>query len=172
VAEGHVGANGLLMQFCTFTGWWEVWTVMWVIEPLSLALSFLVINARRPSPGLLRAGTILLVLSVLAVLRSLCWSRLLLLLELLVLAVLAVLSVPLLLRLEAVVRLVCESTLLLLLVPAMIVVSSTLSISAFRLSTSRTYRRGSCEKEIPCSTSSRSMMSASSFSMREMYRKR
>ncbi|MBN2003120.1 MAG: hypothetical protein JXA21_07155 [Anaerolineae bacterium] len=60
-----VGANGLLMQFCAFTGWWEVWSVMWVIEPLSLALAFLVINARHPSPGLLHAGTILLVLSVL-----------------------------------------------------------------------------------------------------------
>jgi len=60
-----VGANGMLLQFCSVTGWWELWAVLWVIEPLSVALSFVVINARRPSPGLLKAGVTLGLLSAL-----------------------------------------------------------------------------------------------------------
>ncbi len=61
-----IGANGLLMQFCAMTGWWGVWAALWVIEPLSVGLSFLVIALRRRSlPGLLNAGVTLCVLSVL-----------------------------------------------------------------------------------------------------------
>jgi len=61
-----IGANGLLMQFCAMTGWWGVWAALWVIEPLSVGLSFLVIALRRRAfPGLLNAGVTLCVLSVL-----------------------------------------------------------------------------------------------------------
>ena len=54
-----IGANGLLLQFCAATGLWDVWAVMWTIEPLSVGLSFLLITARRRSAGLLVAGLIL-----------------------------------------------------------------------------------------------------------------
>ncbi len=54
-----IGANGLLFQFCALTGWWEVWAVMWTIEPLSLGIAFLVVNLKQRSKGLLIAGLIL-----------------------------------------------------------------------------------------------------------------
>ena len=54
-----IGANGLLMQFCALTGWWEVWAVLWTIEPLSVGAALLVTYARKRRPGLLVAGTIL-----------------------------------------------------------------------------------------------------------------
>jgi hypothetical protein len=54
-----VGANGLLLQLCAATGFWEVWAALWTIEPLSVGLSFLIISARKRSAGLLVAGLIL-----------------------------------------------------------------------------------------------------------------
>ncbi len=54
-----IGANGLLFQFCALTGWWEVWAVMWTIEPLSLGIAFLVVNVKQRSKGLLISGLIL-----------------------------------------------------------------------------------------------------------------
>lgn len=54
-----IGMNGLLFQFCALTGWWEVWAVLWTIEPLSVGLALLVAYARKRRVGLLTAGTIL-----------------------------------------------------------------------------------------------------------------
>ncbi|MBN1640329.1 MAG: hypothetical protein JXA09_03765 [Anaerolineae bacterium] len=54
-----VGANGLLFQFCAITGLWNVWAVMWAIEPLSVGLSLLLIGGAKRRPGLLTAGAIL-----------------------------------------------------------------------------------------------------------------
>jgi len=54
-----LGANGVLFQFCTITGWWEVWSLLWVIEPLSVGLALLLINTQRPSRGLRTAGIVL-----------------------------------------------------------------------------------------------------------------
>lgn len=54
-----IGANGLLFQFCAITGMWEVWAVMWTIEPLALGLSFLLIGSLRKLPGLTTAGIML-----------------------------------------------------------------------------------------------------------------
>jgi hypothetical protein len=51
-----VGANGLLFQFCTITGWWGIWSVAWTIEPLSVGLALLAVNIRQQSAGLLTAG--------------------------------------------------------------------------------------------------------------------
>ncbi|MBN1579824.1 MAG: hypothetical protein JXA89_03915 [Anaerolineae bacterium] len=58
-----IGANGLLFQFCAITGLWDVWAVMWTIEPLSIGLALLFIGARKKRPGLLLAGLILCTLS-------------------------------------------------------------------------------------------------------------
>jgi hypothetical protein len=58
-----IGANGLLFQFCAITGLWDVWAVMWTIEPLSIGLALLFIGARKKIPGLLLAGLILCTLS-------------------------------------------------------------------------------------------------------------
>lgn len=54
-----IGANGLLFQYCALTGLWEVWAVLWTIEPLSVGLGLLAANVRRRSPGLTVAGLIL-----------------------------------------------------------------------------------------------------------------
>jgi hypothetical protein len=54
-----IGANGLLFQFCAFTGLWEVWAVMWTIEPLSVGLALLLIGARKRRPGLMTAAIML-----------------------------------------------------------------------------------------------------------------
>ena len=51
-----IGANGLLFQFCALTGWWEVWAVMWTIEPLSLGIAFLVVNLKQRSNGAVDHG--------------------------------------------------------------------------------------------------------------------
>jgi len=53
------GANGLLMQLCAITGLWEIWAVLWTIEPLALGLAFLVIGVKKQSAGLFLAGIIL-----------------------------------------------------------------------------------------------------------------
>jgi hypothetical protein len=51
-----IGANGLVLQFCALTGLWEVWAVLWTVEPLSVGLSLLVVSARRRRSGLFVAG--------------------------------------------------------------------------------------------------------------------
>ena len=53
------GANGLLMQFCAITGLWEIWAVLWTIEPLALGLALLVIGVKKQSTGWFLAGSIL-----------------------------------------------------------------------------------------------------------------
>lgn len=58
-----IGANGALLQYCAFTGWWEAWAVLWTVEPLSIGLVLLAINIKQRSTGLLVAG---LVLSIVA----------------------------------------------------------------------------------------------------------
>ncbi len=50
--------NGVLLQFCALTGLWEVWAVLWLIEPLAVGLVFLVVGGRTRSNGLLVAGLI------------------------------------------------------------------------------------------------------------------
>jgi hypothetical protein len=54
-----IGFNGLLFQFCTITGLWHWWAVLWTIEPLSVGLALLVVNIKAQSPGLRTAGFIL-----------------------------------------------------------------------------------------------------------------
>ena len=54
-----IGANGLLLQFCAVTDLWEIWAVLWTIEPLAIGLSFLVVSVGKRSVGLFIAGLIL-----------------------------------------------------------------------------------------------------------------
>ena len=51
-----LGANGLLFQFCAMTDLWDVWAVLWPIEPLSVGVALLVVGALRHSSGLLLTG--------------------------------------------------------------------------------------------------------------------
>lgn len=58
-----IGANGVLFQFCAITGMWDVWAVMWTIEPLSVGVALLGIGARKHIGGLMLAGLILCAIS-------------------------------------------------------------------------------------------------------------
>jgi len=66
-----VGANGLLFQFCAITGWWGVWAVLWTIEPLSVGLALLAVNAKQRSAGLLIAGITACALAGMGLVQSL-----------------------------------------------------------------------------------------------------
>jgi hypothetical protein len=37
-----IGLNGMAFQFCAITGLWHWWSVLWVVEPLSVGLALLV----------------------------------------------------------------------------------------------------------------------------------
>jgi hypothetical protein len=58
-----IGLNGLVFQFCAISGLWHWWSVLWVIEPLSVGLALLGIGLRRNLPGLRTAGVILCTIS-------------------------------------------------------------------------------------------------------------
>jgi hypothetical protein len=53
-----IGLNGLVLQFCAITDLWELWAVLWTIEPLAVGLSLLVVSFRNHSIGLFIAGLI------------------------------------------------------------------------------------------------------------------
>lgn len=42
--------NGVALQFCTLTGLWAAWAVLWAVEPLSIGLGLLIIGLRNRSP--------------------------------------------------------------------------------------------------------------------------
>ena len=54
-----IGANGAVLQFCAITDLWEMWAVLWAIEPLAVGTSLLLISASKRSSGLFLAGIIL-----------------------------------------------------------------------------------------------------------------
>jgi hypothetical protein len=54
-----LGMNGMVFQFCAITGLWHWWSVLWVIEPLSVGLPLLFIGFYRDIRGLRIAGSIL-----------------------------------------------------------------------------------------------------------------
>lgn len=41
--------NGVVMQFCSLTGQWELWAVLWAVEPLSIGLGLLVVGLGKRS---------------------------------------------------------------------------------------------------------------------------
>ncbi len=58
-----IGLNGLVFLFCAITGLWQIWAAIWPLEPLSVGLSLLLVNAWQQSGGLAKAGTILSIVS-------------------------------------------------------------------------------------------------------------
>ena len=53
-----LGLNGLVFQFCALTGLWSWWSVLWVIEPLSVGLALLAVGTLGRKSGIIRAGLI------------------------------------------------------------------------------------------------------------------
>jgi hypothetical protein len=54
-----IGLNGLLLGFCTITGLWQAWAILWPVEPLSVGLGLLVLSIANKSAGVKLAATIL-----------------------------------------------------------------------------------------------------------------
>ncbi|MEJ2747005.1 MAG: hypothetical protein P8183_03685 [Anaerolineae bacterium] len=52
-----IGVNGLIFQFCAITGLWDLWAILWTMEPLSVGLALIVASAGK-RPGLMKAGLI------------------------------------------------------------------------------------------------------------------
>lgn len=58
-----IGLNGIVFQLCSLTGWWHLWSVLWVIEPLSVGLALIFVSLFTKSRGLRRAGLIVTAVS-------------------------------------------------------------------------------------------------------------
>ncbi len=54
-----LGFNGLALQATALTGWWELWAVLWIIEPLAVGVALFVLYYKLRHRGLLVAGAIL-----------------------------------------------------------------------------------------------------------------
>lgn len=54
-----VGIVGLVLLFCSLTGYWASWAVLWTVVPFAVGLPLLVIGIYRKSEGLRLAGLIL-----------------------------------------------------------------------------------------------------------------
>jgi hypothetical protein len=54
-----IGLNGMAFQFCAITGLWRWWSVLWVVEPLSVGLALLAAGVSQRVSGLKMAGLIL-----------------------------------------------------------------------------------------------------------------
>jgi hypothetical protein len=55
-----------LLQFCALTGMWEVWAVLWTVEPLAVGLALLAVGGKTRSNRLLVAGLVVCGLAGLA----------------------------------------------------------------------------------------------------------
>jgi hypothetical protein len=51
-----IGLNGVMFQFCALTGLWEWWAVLWVVEPLAVGLSLLVVAIGKRAKVLFLVG--------------------------------------------------------------------------------------------------------------------
>lgn len=60
-----LGVNAAIFQFCSITDLWDLWAVLWALEPLSIGLAFLLINIKQRSVGLFIAAMILSVIGAL-----------------------------------------------------------------------------------------------------------
>jgi hypothetical protein len=95
-----IGLNGMAFQFCAITGLWRWWSVLWVVEPLSVGLALLATGVGKRISGLKLAGLILVGVSAGCLLLMLTilgawWPVALLMAALLILAGLAMLGLGL-----------------------------------------------------------------------------
>lgn len=54
-----LGINGLLLAFCSLTGLWQAWALLWPVEPLSVGLGLLVLSYFKRSHGTRVAAVVL-----------------------------------------------------------------------------------------------------------------
>jgi hypothetical protein len=53
-----IGLNGLAFQFCALTGLWNVWSVLWAVEPLGVGLTLLLTARQTRSTPVLIVGLV------------------------------------------------------------------------------------------------------------------
>lgn len=53
-----IGANALVLTFCSVTGLWSWWSVLWTVEPLALGTVFLLISLKNHSSAMLLFGLV------------------------------------------------------------------------------------------------------------------
>lgn len=58
-----IGLNGLIFQFCTLTGWWHSWSILWTLEPLIVGMGLLIASSGHRR-GLINVGLILATISL------------------------------------------------------------------------------------------------------------
>lgn len=51
-----IGANAVVLAFCSLTGLWDWWSVLWTVEPLALGLVFLLISYKTHSSAMTVLG--------------------------------------------------------------------------------------------------------------------
>jgi hypothetical protein len=61
-----IGMNGAVMQFCALTGWWQMWSFLWTIEPLSIGLIMILTGLKVRSTVTAAIGATICGLSILA----------------------------------------------------------------------------------------------------------
>jgi hypothetical protein len=59
VPASIVGLTGLVLLFCSLTGLWASWAVLWTVVPLSVGLPLLLIGIFQKNDGVKLAGLIL-----------------------------------------------------------------------------------------------------------------
>ena len=66
VPASIIGFAGLVLQFCTATGLWSSWIVLWTAVPFSVGLPLLAIGTLKKIEGARLAGIVLTALAVVA----------------------------------------------------------------------------------------------------------
>jgi hypothetical protein len=51
-----IGLNGLVLQFCAFTGLWQAWAALWTVEPLAIGLILLLVAYKTQARAVLVVG--------------------------------------------------------------------------------------------------------------------
>lgn len=59
-----IGMNGLVFLLCSLTGWWQLWSVLWTVEPLSVGLALIFVAMLTKRARLMRAGWIVTAVAV------------------------------------------------------------------------------------------------------------
>ena len=61
-----IGVNGLVLAFCSITGLWSWWSVLWTIEPLALGLVLLLVSYKTHSSAVATLGLLACVFAAFA----------------------------------------------------------------------------------------------------------
>jgi hypothetical protein len=61
-----IGANGVVLLFCSLTGWWASWAVLWTVEPFCVGLMLLLIAWKSRSAVVMTVGLVISAFALMA----------------------------------------------------------------------------------------------------------